>query len=171
MTFAQLSEWSQLVGGLMACGLFGTMFVGALWVGIRRGLSQPAAPAGPRPADATPVRNYADVKHEHHERGDEDPLIYRAKTIEEEDELIRQMESQLEIARFDPARRVGLPYKTSDDALTEPPPPIARPQRAWIKHERGGLLLGDAASERLLRDGLGTEPADSCTTTVAELRP
>jgi len=161
MTFAQLSEWSQLVGGLMACGFFGTMFVGALWVGIRRGLSQPAAPTGPRPADATPVRNYADVKHEHHERGDEDPLIYRAKTIEEEAELIRQMESQLEIARFDHARRVGLPYKTSDDALTEPPPRVARPKRAWIKRKRDGLLLGDAASERLLRDVMGRERADS----------
>src|SRR5205823_14726467 len=107
MTFAQLSEWSQLVGGLMACGLFGTMFVGALWAGIRRGLSQPAAPTGPRPADPTPARNYAGVKHEHHERGDEAPLLYRAKPLEEAAELLRQLESQLEIAPFDHARRGG----------------------------------------------------------------
>ena len=157
ITFAQLSEWVQFVGGLAMAGLYGTMFLGALWVGIRRGLSQAPAPPGPTPPDAPPVRSYADVKHEHRERGDEDPSPYRAMTVQQEAERISQLETQLEIARFDYARRVGLPYKTSDDALTEPPPRVVRPKRAWIKRKRDGMQLTDEASDALFREVMGDD--------------
>ena len=155
MTFAELREWVQFVGGLMVFGLYGWLFLGALWVTIRRAPSRPPAPTGPSPADAPPVRNYADVKHEPRERGDEDPSPYRAMTVQQEAERISQLETQLEIARFDYARRVGLPYKTSHDALTEPPPRVVRPKRAWIKRKRDGMQLVDEASEALFRDVMG----------------
>ena len=155
ITFAQSGEWIELVGRVMFCVIFGTIFVGALREGIRSGLSQPAGSTGPSPADAPPVRNYADVKHEHRERGDENPSPYRAMTVQQEAERIRQLETQLEIARFDYARRVGLPYKTSDDAMTEPPPRVVRPKRAWIKRKRDGMHLGDEASDALFRDVMG----------------
>jgi len=47
--------------------------------------------------------------------------------------------------------------KTSDDALTEPPPRVARPKRAWIKRKRDGMLFVDEASDALFRDVMGDD--------------